>query len=51
MNVVVFSLPLPIILFRCPLINFAEGGESLAVCEYGNELTRPAKNQVIFFIV
>jgi hypothetical protein len=51
MKVVIFGLSLPIILFRYPLINFAAGGESLAVCEYDNELTRPVKKQVIFFIV
>jgi hypothetical protein len=50
-KVVIFSLSLPIILSRYPLIDFAEGGESLAVCEYGNELNRPVKKQVIFFIV
>jgi len=50
MKVVIFSLSLPIILFGYSLINFAEGGESLAVCEYGNELTRAVKNQVIFFL-
>jgi hypothetical protein len=51
MKVVIFSLSLPIILFRYALINFAEGGESLAVCEYDNELARTVKKQVIFFIV
>jgi hypothetical protein len=51
MKVVIFSLSLPVILFRYPLINFAEGGESLAVFGYGNELTRFVQGQVIFFII
>lgn len=44
-KVVIFSFSLLVILFRYPLINFAEGGKSLAVCEYDNELPRLLKGR------